>query len=515
MSIPNIFRARYTPFIGGKFVQSAAESIAIRSPASGDFLTTVDSTSPEQATDAITRANAVFEDGIWSQASVQHRASVLSRLAIKLQERVPDFAAMESLQTGRTIREMKTQLGRLPEWLHYYAALLRTKPQGTIAPTQGQVVCYTTQVPLGVCVQITPFNHPLLIAVKKIGPALAAGNSVLVKPSELAPVTVLELAEMAVDAGLPPDVLQVVPGEGRGLVPHLIDNTYVKKVDITAGTATGRAIGEVVGRNLAHYTAELGGKAPALVFADADLETAVNGVTFASFIASGQTCVSGTRIIVHESIFEGFLSSFMNKVASITRRIGHPMNPQSAMGPVISWRQLERLEHMLASTNGHIICGGQRMTGKSVLDGHDLSSGSYLAPTVVRDVQTDDILWQEECFGPVVVVVPFKDETDGIRLANASKYGLGSSIWTQDLGTAHRVAGKLEHGLVWVNTAHRNDPSSPWGGMKESGIGRENGVEALESYSQSKTILMNIATPEYSKASEDWFSESSSNVRYG
>lgn len=509
-------RARYGPFIGGKAIATAAdvESIAIRSPATNELLSDVASATPEQVDDAIARAHAAFRSGVWARASPQHRSLVLARLAAKLQERVPHLATIESMQTGRAIREMKTQLGRLPEWLTYFAALLRTY-QGFLPPTQGQVLSYVTREPLGVVAQITPFNHPLLIAIKKIAPALAAGNSVIVKPSELAPASVLEFAEMASEAGLPDDVLQVLPGDGRTVASEIVKNSLIKKVDVTAGTSTGRAIGALVGANLSSYTAELGGKAPVLVFEDADLPSAVNGVAFAAFVASGQTCVSGARIIVQESIYDQFLPALVAKVENITRRMGNPLNPVSTMGPVISERQLRRIEAMVSRTTGNIAIGGKRMTTASSLDGHDLSKGWFFPPTVITDVTTDDELWNEEIFGPVIVLHRFKDEADAVRLANASKYGLGSGIWTSQLGTAHRVAAQLEHGLVWVNTAHRNDPSSPWGGMKESGIGRENGIEGLESYSQSKTVLVNIATPEYMRENEDWFTDESKSVRYG
>lgn len=472
------------------------------------------SASSDQINTAIQRAHAAFKSGVWSRASAQHRSLVLARIASKLQDRVPEFAVMESLQTGRAIREMKTQLNRLPEWLTYFAAVLRTY-QGFIPPTQGQVLSYVTREPLGVVAQITPFNHPLLIAVKKLAPALAAGNSVIVKPSELAPASVLAFAEIATEAGLPDDVLQVLPGEGRTVGLEIVQNPLIKKVDVTAGTSTGRALGAVVGANLSSLTAELGGKAPVLVFNDADIGSAINGVAFAAFVASGQTCVSGARIIVQEGIYDQFVSGLTEKTRSITRRMGNPLNPASSMGPVISKKSLQRIEAMLSRTNGTVVVGGSRMIGLSALDAHDLSKGWFFPPTIVELCDTNDELWDEEIFGPVVVVCRFKDEADGVALANQSKYGLGSSLWTSNLGVAHRVAAALEHGLVWVNTAHRNDPSSPWGGMKDSGVGRENGIEAFENYSQTKTVLINIATPQYMQENEDWFTEDTKAVRYG
>ncbi|KZW04339.1 aldehyde dehydrogenase [Exidia glandulosa HHB12029] len=516
MATPPLRNMKYGPFIGGTTrVAAGADSIQVHCPATGQLMTTVSSATPEQVDDAISRSHAVFQSGVWSRASPQHRSLVLSRIAAKLDSKQLLYLAItESKQTGRAVREMKTQLARLPEWLTYYAALLRTY-QGYVPPTQGQVLSYVTREPLGVVAQITPFNHPLLIAIKKLTPALAAGNSVIVKPSELAPASVLDFAELAKEAGLPDDVLQILPGDGRTVGTQIAQNPLVRKVDITAGTSTGRALGALVGGNLSAFTAELGGKAPAIVFNDADLTASVNGVAFAAFVASGQTCVSGARIIVQDGIYKAFVTSLLKKVESITRRIGHPLEDSSTMGPVISQKALSRIETMLSQTKGTVLAGGKRMTGPSPLDGCNLSAGYFFPPTIVKLSDTDDELWKEEIFGPVIVIRRFSEEAEGVQLANDSKYGLGSSIWTSDLGTAHRVARELEHGLVWVNTAHRNDPSSPWGGMKESGIGRENGVEAFESYTQSKTVLVNVATPEYMRENEDWFTEAPKAVRYG
>ncbi|RPD66987.1 aldehyde dehydrogenase [Lentinus tigrinus ALCF2SS1-7] len=519
--VQRLHRQRYGPFclhtaLDGPVPDSnGREELVVKNPASGEELATIVCANQEDVENAVFSAYEVFKAGIWSRAPAIQRAGVLSNLARDLEVRVPELAKIETLQTGRAIREMTAQLGRLPEWLDYYAALLRTHGS-FVAPTQGPLLNYVQRVPLGVVAQITPFNHPLLIAVKKIAPALAAGNSVIVKPSELAPMSVLEFAEMAISAGVPQGVLQVLPGYGRTVGKMLVSDPTVRKVDITAGTETGRSIGRIVGQNLASYTAELGGKAPIVVFDDADPQSAANGAAFACFIASGQTCVSGTRLIVHDKIYDEFMDLFMKKVQSVTNRMGNPLNPKSTMGTVISLRQLERMEALVQRGVGKILTGGKRMTGTSALDGYDFSQGAFFPPTVITDVPTEDDLWREEIFGPVVVVTRFSSEREGVELANACKYGLGAGIWTQDLSRAHRVSAEIEAGLVWVNTHHRNDPSSPWGGMKESGIGRENGVEALEAYSQSKSTIINIAPVEETRTVQDWFAEEDgTEKRYG
>ncbi|KAI9574754.1 aldehyde dehydrogenase domain-containing protein [Boletus coccyginus] len=484
-------------------------------PATGEALCSVDAATAKDVDVSVARAHAAYQSGVWSRAPLLTRSTVLSRLARLLEEHTPTIANVEALQTGRAIREMTAQIGRLPEWLHYYSAVLRTH-QGLVTPTQGNLLNVVHRVPLGVVAQITPFNHPLFIAVKKIAPALAAGNSVIVKPSELAPISLLEFSKLTQAAGVPEGVFTVLPGHGHTTGKQLASHSLVRKVDITAGTHTGRELGAVVGANLVAFTAELGGKAPIVVFDDAHLAMAVNGVAFASFIASGQTCVSGTRIIIQEKIYDKFMEAFLDKVESIRRRMGDPSNPQSSMGSVISSKHLERIEQMVQNRkSGEIIAGGERMIGKSALDDFDFSRGSFYPPTVIVGVDTKDEIWQEEIFGPVITVKKFRDEEEGVALANACKYGLGAGIWTSDLSRAHRVADAIEAGLVWVNTHHRNDPSSPWGGMKDSGIGRENGVEAFEAYSQSKSVIFNTATAEESCVTDDWFADRSDVKRYG
>ncbi|KAH9971339.1 aldehyde dehydrogenase [Lactifluus volemus] len=498
-------RVRYAPFAPHVSTRSteSREQFSVTNPATGLDICTIDAANFKDVQHAVADAHATFESGVWSRAPAIHRSKVLARLARALEERIPTLAELETLQTGRTIREMRVQLGRLPEWLDYYAALLRTH-QSFVAPTQGKLLNYVQRVPLGVVAQITPFNHPLLIAIKKIAPALAAGNSVIVKPSELAPVSVLEFAQIALDAGVPSGVLSVLPGPGATTGKQLVSHPLVRKVDITAGTATGRALGSIVGGNLAAFTAELGGKAPIIIFDDADIPSAVNGAAFASFVASGQTCVSGTRLLVQSGVYDAFVPQFLEKVKNITIRMGDPMNPKSMMGSVISADHLQRIHSMVEKRgSGTLLIGGEPLKDRSSLDGFDFSQGSFYPPTVVADVSLEDALWKEEVFGPVVVVKKFETESEGVELANHSRYGLSAGIWTQNLSRAHQVAAQLQSGC------------SPWGGMKESGIGRENGIEAFEAYSQSKSTVVNVASAKESRENDDWFGDEVENKRYG
>ena len=416
---------------------------------------------------------------------------------------------------------MNAQVPTLVKWFKYYASLIRTEER-SVLPTIGKLHNWIDRKPLGVVAQITPFNHPMLIAVKKIAPALAAGNSIVLKPSELTPITSIELGKLFKEAGLPDGVFNVLPGNGITTGKVLVEHPLIRKVDVTGGTPAGRAIGAIAGRNLSAYTAELGGKAPLLVFEQAQIDLAVNGVVFASFIASGQTCVAATRVIVQNSILDQVVEKLKSKVQSIEKRMGSPNNVESMMGPLISARQLINVKTLVddaVEAGVEVITGGQRMTGISSLDGTDFSKGYFFSPTILADSATKKIvntrIWEEEAFGPVIVVVGFDTEEQALELANDSEFGLGAAVWTQDLSQAFRISESIQSGICWVNTHHRNDPSSPWGGVKSSGVGSENGVDAYHAYTSAKSTIINYATAEEGLVSDDWFREGTGEVRYG
>ncbi|KAL3668630.1 hypothetical protein V7S43_005931 [Phytophthora oleae] len=489
----------YGLFIEGKFVSASGSRLTVENPATTERLAYVATATAKDVDCAVTSGQRAFEDGSWSRASVGDRANVLNDIAKALRLRIPEFAEKESLQTGRPIREMRAQLARIPEWFEYFAALARTS-EGSVPPFSGSYVNYVQRLPLGTVGLITPWNHPLLIAVKKLAPALAAGNSVVVKPSELAPLTVLQLAELCHEAGLPSGVFNCVSGLGHVAGQALAEHPVIKKIDFTGGTTTGRRVAAVAGGNLASTTMELGGKAPIVVFDDVDVDEVVNGAAFACFIASGQTCVTGARLIVHEGIFEELVSKLVTKVCSI--RLGDPLNDRTQMGTIISEPHLLRIHAMVErarQAGATIRCGGRRAP--------DLK-GYFYEPTVLTDVTPDMEIVQQEVFGPVVVAYSFKDEVEAVQLANDSPFGLGAAVWTTNIERAHRVADKLEAGIIWLNDHHRNDPSSPWGGVKDSGMGRENGLEAYRSYSQVKSVVVGFGNEKF-----DWFVDDT--VRYG
>ncbi|KAM0542868.1 hypothetical protein ACHAPJ_012591 [Fusarium lateritium] len=477
----------------------------------------------EDIESAITLAQNTFLSGVWSKCPRQQRATVLEKAAELLTAELKPLISLEVQQTGRAIREMEAQVPSLTRWFQYYAALIRTE-QTAVLPTSGKLHNWIDRVPLGVVAQITSFNHPLLIAVKKLAPALAAGNSVILKPSELTPLTSVLLGPILKSAGLPDGVFNVLPGHGNVTGKALISHPLIRKVDVTGGTAAGRAIAATAGGNLARITAELGGKAPVVVLKDADIDASVNGAAFGAFIASGQTCVAATRIIVHKSISASFLSKLEEKTALICSHMGEPSNPSTLMGPLVSERQLSKLEELVnsATGDGHakILCGGQRLAGVSELDSSDFSQGCYYPPTVLTSVSDNSItksrIWREEAFGPVIVVVEFESDSEAIALANDSEFGLGAAIWTRDISQAFTVSQSIRAGIVWINTHHRNDPSSPWGGSTTaSGVGSENGVDAYHSYTTTKSTIINYASTAEALELEDWFGKHDQRVRYG
>lgn len=498
-------RDTYGMFIDGKEVSAhSGKTFEVRSPVNLDVLCRVSEGDAVDMDRAVLNGAEAFADGRWSRMDPKDRCRIMFRAAAMLAERVPEMALLESKQTGRAIREMNAQLGRLPEWFEYYGALIRTA-EGSVPPFYGPYVNYLRRLPLGVVGQITPWNHPLLIAIKKIAPALAAGNSVVVKPSELAPATVLEFAQLCSDAGVPDGVLNIVPGMGAGAGKALAENPIIRKLDLTGGTPTGRVVAAAAGRNLVSVVAELGGKAPMIVFEDADIEQTVNGCAFGSFVATGQTCIMGARLLVHESIFDEVVSRYVAKAQRI--RVGDPADPATQMGPVISAAQLQRVSEFVdrARADGAtVLCGGGRPEGLP----DALSRGHYYAPTVIGNVTPDMHVVREEVFGPVVVAYSFRDEAEAVALANDSPYGLAAAVWTRDVKRAHRVADRLDVGIVWINDHHRNDPSSPWGGTKDSGMGRENGIEALHEYSAVKSVVVGTSDEPF-----DWFVDQEG-VRY-
>lgn len=491
----------HSNWVDGSYQAALKDSIQVINPATESPIGTIDSTPLEVVSSVIASSQRNFSSRVWSRADVSTRFAVLTQAANLLRSRLPEFIDLETQQTGRPIREMRAQLSRIPEWLEYFASLARTY-EGRITPFKGPVINTLTRVPLGVVVQITPWNHPLLIATKKIAAALAAGNSVIVKPSESAPLSVLRLGKLFQDAGLPDGTLQILSGYGRETGKFLCQSPLISKIDLTGALATYEAIAPIASKNMVPITAELGGKAPICFLPSIPVEKGVKAALFASFIASGQTCVTGSRLLIHEAIYDEFVALLVKRTEAL--RIGDPTDDATQIGAVISRASVDRCSTFVARAieeGGKVLCGGEPTTLEN-------GKGFFFQPTLIETTANSNLACNE-VFGPVIAIIKCSSENEIIKVANGTSFALGASVWTNDFSQGHRVAEKLEAGIVWINGHHLNDPSSPWGGWKESGLGKENGVEAFESYTRLKSTVINYGLEPC------WFDGEVGDARYG
>lgn len=492
---------RYGLHYGGVWQDArSTTTLLVSSPATGEPIAEVPQADASDV-DAAARAAAAAWPA-WRALEPLERGRHLGRFAELLRSRIGALATLESAVTGRPVREMTAQMSRIPEWLEYFGAIA-CGLEGQSNRVKGGFVTLTTYEPVGVCALLTPWNHPVLILVKKLAAALAAGNTCLVKPSELAPVSPLVLAEWAREAGLPAGTINVVTG-AAGTGEAVCAHPAVQMIDLTGGTATGRRVAAAAAARLIPCTLELGGKTPVVVFDDVPLEESVAGALFAAFVASGQTCVSGSRFLVARPMYERFVDAFARRAAALV--VGDPADPATDVGPVISATARERcIDHVAHATRqgARLACGGGPPAGLP----ERLRAGHFVAPTVFVDVDPSMRLFREEVFGPVVSVTPFDDEAHAIALANDSDFALGAAVWTRDVARAHRFAAAVRAGVVWVNDHHKNDPRSVWGGWGDSGWGKENGWAALKEHMRARSIIVRTA-PHF----DDWFA---GGARYG
>lgn len=443
---------------------------------------------------AVARAKAAFVSGPWHDMTATERARILLRIADEIEAAGESLYRLEALNNGRPVNETRAQLSRVPEWFRYNAGLLAAQ-RTAVLPTDGPYLTYQRRAPLGVCAIITPFNHPMLILARSLSAALANGNTVVIKPSEMTPLTTLALMPILGRAGVPDGVVNVVTGAapaGKRLTEH----PDVAKVTLTGGTETGRSAAVAAASRFARMTAELGGKTPIVVFDDSDPRGAAEGAAFAAFVAAGQSCVAGSRFLVQRAIHDEFVDLLTARAKSI--RLGDPSSTETQMGPLISDRQRAKVSELVDSARAE---GATIRAGGEVPElGGDLDGGFFYAPTVIADATMEMRVARDEIFGPVAVVIPFDDEDDAIAMANDNPYGLGAGVWTTDFSRGHRVAEGIQAGMVWINDHHRLEPSLPWGGIKESGIGKDAGSESFDEFSWIKTIVARTA-PGYS----DWY----------
>ena len=472
-------------FIDGRFTEAVdGESLEVLNPHDGTVLARVAEAGEADVDRAVAAATRAFP--AWSKLAASERGRRLLRLADAIEDHADEFARLESLDTGHPIHDTTLlDVPRAAATFRYFGGMA-DKFEGNLPPVDAGFLNYVLREPIGVVGQIVPWNFPLMFCGWKLGPALAAGNTVVMKPSELVPLSTLRLCELFDDVGIAAGVVNVVPGYGARAGAHLAAHPGVGKVSFTGSTRTGRSVVEASAGNLKRLQLELGGKGANIVFDDADITAAVNGSAFAIFHNQGQACIAGSRLIVQEGVFDEFVERFVALASSL--KLGDPMSDQTEMGPLTSAQHRDRVLDYVAVA---VEEGGEVLTGGVAPTSPDLAAGYYVAPTVVR-ANPESRVCQEEVFGPFVTVSPFRDETHALQIANSTDYGLGAGLWTRDLARAHRVAGALSSGMVWINCYKRVHPASPFGGVRSSGYGREMGFDAMHEYTEAKSVWLNV-----------------------
>ena len=474
--------------IGGQWVTAASgKTFETYNPATGAVLTQVAEGDAEDINRAVAAARAAFESGPWPKMTPSQRGKLLWRLADLIEEHGDELALLETLDNGKPIRYSRASDVPLTADHFRYFAGWATKIEGETIPVSiPNMLTYTLREPLGVVGQIIPWNFPMQMASWKLAPALAAGNTVVLKPAEQTPLTALRIGELVCEAGFPDGVVNIVPGFGQTAGAALAAHPDVDKIAFTGSTEVGKKILQASAGNLKKVTLELGGKSPNIIFPDADLKWAVRGALTAIYFNSGQICTAGSRLFVHRSIYDETMSQLSQ--AANAMRVGAGVDPATEVGPVISQEQLARVTGYIESGKSE---GAVARTGGERLGG-DLINGYFLPPTVLDQVSDEMVVAREEIFGPVVVAMPFDDVEEVAKRANQSIYGLAAGVWTSDIKKAHKMVSLLKSGVVWVNTYNQFDAAAPFGGYRQSGYGREMGHAVLDAYTQIKTAWINL-----------------------
>ncbi|ADU94310.1 aldehyde dehydrogenase family protein [Geobacillus sp. Y412MC52] len=464
-------------YVNGKWSKGEGKKRPIINPANEEIIIEINEASQQQAVEAIQAARHAFQYTDWPFNPAK-RIAALRQLADLLEQNAETFASIETLNTGKPIRESRLDVSDSIQCLRYYADFVEQRAIEETKRTDG-TTSKIIEVPIGVCALIVPWNFPLLLGIWKLAPALAAGNTVVFKPSELTPLSFIELTKLIDSIGLPPGVFNLVPGGGSPVGETLVTHPDVEKISFTGGTETGRWIYEQGARRLKRVSLELGGKSPLLIFDDADLTSTIEWALFASFLNQGEVCVAASRILVQRHVYDSFIDQLIKRLASL--HIGDPFEENTEMGPLISSSHLEKVETYIQiglQEGGVLLQGGERIKER----------GYYLTPAVFAHVRQDMRIVQEEIFGPVITVQPFEHDAEAIGLANDTIYGLAAGIFSRDLERAEQIAGKLRAGTIWINSYHTPYVDAPWGGLKQSGIGRELGPQGFTAFTEAKHV---------------------------
>jgi len=474
--------------VGGERRPAAEDNaFSVIEPGTGAPMAEVAEAGPEDARRAVDVAVRAFDEGPWPRTSATLRGRVLLRASAMVRERLEDLARLEARNVGKPIRDARDEIGIVADTLEYWGGAAN-KIFGETVPIQDPGLDVTLREPVGVCALITPWNFPLVISTWKIAPALACGNTIVVKPASYTPLSVLRLAEILVEAGLSPEAISVLPGPGSAVGNALVTDPRVNKVGFTGSTEVGSKIMALAARNITRVSLELGGKSANVVFADADMDTAVERSVWSVFGNTGQDCCARSRVFVERSAYDDVVSAMAKRTDEL--RVGQPLEEETELGPMISAGQRETsLEYLEIGQKE----GARLVTGGDIPQVADGEGGFYLRPAVLADVRNDTRVAQEEIFGPVACLIPFDTEEEAIRLANETEYGLSGSIWTRDLGRAIRVAKAIRTGVISVNSSHSVHTEAPFGGYKRSGIGREMGMHAVNLYTEVKNVYFSEA----------------------
>ncbi len=478
----------YENYIGGKWVPSSGGLLESRNPANGELVARAPLSTPDDVSAAVDEARAAFDDGPWSQQKPGERSKVLSAIAEKVRKDLDRLSTLLTLENGKPLADARGELLNAAGVIEYYATAAR-HIVGRVPRYGGSDISIVVQEPVGVCGLIVPWNSPISLLSWKLGPALAAGCTVVVKPSEYTPGISMEFMKLVESVeGIPKGVVNAVAGTGGKAGSELVKSAKVDKVSFTGSTETGKRILEMASVNLKKVNLECGGKSTDIVFDDANLEAALPGAVWSIFRSAGQSCNAGSRLLVQDTIYESFMKRYREASASI--RVGNGLDPKTEMGPLISDGQLIRVSGYIESAKAEgakLTLGGKRLTGG------ELGKGFFVGPTIFEEVEPGMRVFQEEVFGPVVCVLPFHDVAEAVRIANDTKYGLAGDVWSKDITRIMGVSQGIRTGTLWVNRHLNPGPEVPFGGYKQSGVGRETGMEGLTEYLQTKHISIQLS----------------------